>query len=56
MIGDTGMAVTASGGTEPLYIIWPRQNSVDFAVRLMNMIQNDEIITDEVLAEAPLPY
>ncbi len=56
VIGDTGMAVTASGGTEPLYIIWPRQNSVDFAVRLMNMIQNDEIITDEVLAEAPLPY
>lgn len=52
--GVNGMRVTASGGSEPLYIIWPNDNSVEFAKKLMVMIQNDEIITDELLAEAPL--
>lgn len=51
--GYSGMRVTASGGSEPLYIIWPQQESVDFASRLMNMMINNEVITDDTLAEAP---
>ena len=54
--GVNGMRVTASGGSEPLYIIWPTQSTVDFASKLMDMIRDDELITDEVLAEAPSEY
>ena len=54
MIGVNGMRACASSGSEPMYIIWPIQNSVDFATDLIRMINNNEIITDEILAEAPM--
>ena len=51
--GVSGKRVTASGGSEPLFIIWPTQSTVDFAKELVRMIQNDEIITDELIESAP---
>lgn len=53
--GRLGMRVTATGGTEPLSIVFPTQKTVDFATTLFNMILNDEIITDEKLDTAPAP-
>ena len=53
LTGSSGMRVTASGGSEPLYIIWPDQNSVNFAIRLIDTLQKNEIITDALLSEAP---
>ena len=52
VIGDSYMRVCASSG-QMEYIILPRQLSVDFAIRLMNTILDDELVTDELLAEAP---
>ena len=52
VIGVSGKNIPATSGYEE-YIIWPNDNSVAFAKRLMTMIMNDEIITDEVLAEYP---
>ena len=52
-IGASGKRVTATGGVEPLYITWPNQNSVNFSKSLFEMIENDEVITDEYIASAP---
>ena len=51
VFGGSGKGVTSAGYEE--YFIFPNDHSVAFAKRLMTMLQNDEIITDEVLAEAP---
>ena len=52
-LGSSGKRVTASGGMEALYITWPNTNSVNFAKTLFEMIESDEVITDEYIASAP---
>ena len=54
--GFSGMRETASGGSEVLFIIFPKQDTVEFASSLFDMIQNGERITDDYLASAPSPY
>ncbi len=54
--GYSGMGVTASGGSEPLYFIFPKADTVNFASQLLKLTINHEVITDELLASAPSPY
>ena len=54
--GYSGLRVTATGGSEPLFIVFPKEDTVVFASDLLDMIENNEIITDEILANAPSPY
>ena len=51
--GGAGIRSVASMGNQQVSIIWPNANSVKFASKLLEMISNDEIITDEVMAGAP---
>lgn len=55
-LGASGKRVTATGGSEPLFIIWLPDYQIKFSQELLQMILNDEIITDEKLASAPGIY
>lgn len=54
--GSSGKRVTASGGSEPLYIIYPKFDTVEFASSLFSMISEDQLITDEILSGKPSNY
>ena len=54
--GYSGMRETASTGNEILYILFPKQDTVEFASELIEMVLNNEYITDDILANAPSPY
>lgn len=51
--GYNGIRTVASMGSQEVSIIWPNDASVAFSSRLLEMIINDELITDEVLESAP---
>ena len=51
--GGSGIRTVASMGSQQVAIIWPNAQSVAFATKLLDMITNNEVITDEVLATAP---
>ena len=51
--GYNGIRTVASMGSQEVSIIWPNDASVAFSSRLLEMITNDELITDEVLESAP---
>ena len=53
MWGTSGMRAVASMGSQKVAIIWPNSKSVDFASKLLGMVVNGELITDEVMATAP---
>ena len=54
--GGSGKGTVASMGSQEVYFIWPNERSVAFAKELFDMILNNEIITDEVLENAPRAY
>ena len=51
--GYNGIRTVASMGSQEVSIIWPNADSVSFASQLLDMITNNEVITDELLASAP---
>ena len=53
MWGGSGIRTVASMGLQEVAIIWPNANSVAFAAKLLAMIADGEVITDELLDSAP---
>lgn len=51
--GYNGIRTVASMGSQEVSIIWPNSDSVTFASQLLDLIINDDVITDDVLAGAP---
>ena len=54
--GGSGKGKVASMGSQEVYFIWPNNRSVAFATELFDMILNNEMITDEILEDAPSSY
>ena len=51
--GGSGKGKVASMGSQEVYFIFPNARSVDFTKELFHTILNDELITDEMLSNAP---
>ena len=54
--GGSGKGTVASMGSQEVYFIWPNARSVAFTKELFATILNNELITDELLEEAPVAY
>ena len=51
--GGSGKGRVASMGSEEVYFVWPNSRSVAFATDLFHTILNNELITDEMMDNAP---